>query len=158
MDGFMKVKNKRTQNTSDQAGFSLMEVIIALVILLIALLGVFYTFTYAVGYNSGNTQRSQALQILQQEAETIRAAKYSPYLIDYVLIGGEKPPKVVTTADGNIYLVEITVDDDPFTAGVQTDNTKTLKEITISVTSENVVSLWQSSVPTRVVFRRARGY
>ncbi len=154
----MKVKKNRTQNTSDQAGFSLMEVIIALVILLIALLGVFYTFTYAVGYNSGNTQRSQALQILQQEAETIRAAKYSPYLIDYVLIGGEKPPKVVTTADGNIYLVEITVDDDPFTAGVQADNTKTLKEITISVTSENVASLWQSSVPTRVVFRRARGY
>lgn len=158
MDGVMKVNKNKTQNISDQAGFSLMEVIIALVILLIALLGVFYTFTYAVGYNSGNTQRSQALQILQQEAETIRAAKYSPYLIDYVLIGGEKPPKVVTTTDGNIYLVEITVDDDPFTAGVQTDNTKTLKEITISVTSENVVSLWQSSVPTRVVFRRARGY
>lgn len=154
----MKIKRNNTQKKSNQAGFSLVEVIIALVILLIALLGVFYTFTYAVGYNSGNTQRSQALQILQQEAETIRAAKYSPYLIDYVLIGGEKTPKVVTTADGNIYLVEIIIDDDPFTDGVQVDNTKTLKEITVTVTSENVVSLWQVSVPTKVVFRRARGY
>ena len=151
-----KTESKSKKNYED--GFSLVEVIIALVILLVALLGVFYTFTYAVGYNSGNTQRSQSLQILQQEVETMRAAKYSPYLVDYVLVGGEKSPKVVTTTDGNIYLVEVTVDDDPFTSGIQVDNSKTLKEITITVTSENITSLWQTAIPTKVVFRRTRGY
>lgn len=150
--------NIKAQKTSNQAGFSLMEVIIAMVILMIALMGVFYTFTYAVSYNSGNSQRSQALAILQQEIEMMRSAKFTPVLIDQVLIGGEKTPKLVTAIDGNIFLVQVVIDDDPFTSGIQIDNTKTLKEITVTVTSESPATLWQTSIPSKIVFRRVRGH
>jgi prepilin-type N-terminal cleavage/methylation domain-containing protein len=139
-------------------GFSLIEVVIALVILLIALLGVFYTFSFAIGYNSSNSQRSEALAVLQQEIETLESAKFNPTAIDQALIGGEKTQKVVTTLNGNVYLVEVVVDDDPFTNGIQIDNTKTIKEIKISVKNESSFSLWQMSVPAKVVFRRVRGY
>jgi prepilin-type N-terminal cleavage/methylation domain-containing protein len=144
--------------TSDQTGFTLMEVIVALVILMIALLGVFYTFSYAVNYNFSNSQRAQALGIVQQEIESMRSARFTPAIIDQSLTGGEKTPKLVTTTDGNVFLVQITVDDDPFTAGLQIDNTKSLKEITVSVTSENPGSVWQTSVPSKAVIRRVRGY
>lgn len=151
----MKIK---TQEILNEGGFSLMEVIIALVILLVGLLGVFYTFTYAVGYNSGNSRRSQALQILQQEVEMLRCAKYTPVLIDQVLVGGEKTPKLITTQDGNVFSVIVVIDDDPFTNGIQIDNTKPLKEITVTVANESLSTLWQNSVPSKVVFRRVRSY
>jgi prepilin-type N-terminal cleavage/methylation domain-containing protein len=143
---------------SDQAGFTLMEVVIALIILMIALLGVFYTFSYAVNYNFSNSQRAQALSIVQQEIESMRSARFTPAIIDQALIGGEKTPKLVTTTDGNVFLVQIMIDDDPFTAGLQIDNTKPFKEITVSVTNENPGAVWQSSVPARAVIRRVRGY
>ena len=108
---------------------------------MIALLGVFYTFSFAIGYNSSNSQRSEALAVLQQEIETLETAKFTPTVIDQALIGGEKTPKLITTLNGSSFLVEIKVDDDPFTNGLQVDNTKTLKEITIRVSNESAVSL-----------------
>lgn len=41
-------------NKSREAGFSLIEVVAAMVVLLIALLGVFTVFTYSVNYNAGD--------------------------------------------------------------------------------------------------------
>ncbi|HEY0047880.1 MAG TPA: hypothetical protein VGB68_01240, partial [Pyrinomonadaceae bacterium] len=86
----------------------MVEVIIAMIILLVALLGVFLTFTYAVNYNAGNNSRAQALSILQQEVELLRSAKFTPGVTDDVLTGGTKTPKIITSADGSRFRVEIT--------------------------------------------------
>jgi prepilin-type N-terminal cleavage/methylation domain-containing protein len=142
--------------TKNEDGFSLIEVIIAMIILLVALLGVFLTFTYAVNYNAGNNSRSQALSILQQQVELLRSAKFTPGDTDPTLAGGTKTPLIITAADGSRFRVEITVDDDPFTAGVQVDTTKTLKEISITVTSESPTPGWQTAIPATVFLRRVR--
>jgi type II secretory pathway pseudopilin PulG len=159
-----KIKSTLENHSSKQAaltkgkevGFSLVEVIIAMVILMIVLLGVFVTFTYAVNYNAGNNSRAQALAVLQQEIELLRSAKFTPEMTDTNLLGGEQAERIVSSADGNRFRVKITVDDDPFTGGVQTDATKTLKEITLTITLENPTPGWQTAVPATVILRRVR--
>lgn len=163
----MKSKKKKTCasasgqrqkiKTKSEGGFSLIEVIIAMIILLVALLGVFLTFTYAVNYNAGNNSRSQALSILQQKVEQLRSAKFTPGVTDAILTGGTKTPEIVTAADGNRFRVEITVDDDPSTPNVvDVDSTQTLKEITVTVSSESPTPGWQTAVPATVFLRRVR--
>lgn len=162
----------------NQQGFSLVEVTIAMVILLIVLLGVFVTFTYAVNYNAGNNSRAQALAVLRREVELYRSAKFTPNVTDNYtppatpsspddgrrdLTGGVKTPRVVTSADDKRFRVAVIVDDDPFTANApanpQVDTTNksvTMKEISITVTLDSPTPGWQTSLPATVVLRRVR--
>ena len=139
-----------------EAGFSLIEVTIAMVVLLVGLLGVSMTYMAAVRYNAGNNLRLQSLAILQQEVELMRSAKFSPTVTDATLLGGTRAVKTVTTADGNTFQVQTTIDDDPFTNGVQTDVSKTLKELTIRITSDNQSQGWVTAIPAEVTLRRVR--
>lgn len=142
-----------------ESGFSLVEVIIALLVFLIVLLGVFGTFVYAINYNAGNNARSQALTVLQQEAELIRSAKFTPTFTDYTdpdLTGGTKTPKSASSEDGNKFRVQVVVDDDPFTDEL-VNNATTIKEISITVTLESPTPGWQTAVPATLIMRRVRG-
>lgn len=143
--------------SNGEAGFSLIEAVMSTMILLITLLGVVSVFTYSIAYNTGNNKRSQALSVLQKEVELIRSAKFTPVITDDTLTGGEKAAKNSTAADGSNYKVEITVDDDPFTDGIQIDATKTIKEVTITISPAHQVSGWQTAIPASVVMRRVRG-
>lgn len=149
MTGRLKKKN--------EAGFSLIEVTIAMLVLLVGLLGVTLSYTWAVKFNAGNNLRMQSLAILQQEIEQFRSAKYTSVVTDSVLLGGVKNPKTVTTADGNKFTIETIIDDDPFTANVQVDRSKTLKNITITVSGENQAQRWITAIPATVTLRRVRG-
>jgi Tfp pilus assembly protein PilV len=152
---FFSFKGEKNEN-----GFSLIEVTIALIILLISVLGVFAVFTYATVYNRGNSRRSQALSVFQKRIELLRSAKFTPTIYnDPLLTGGIKAPEIVTSdGDNATYLVETIIDNDPFTDGVQTtgDSTTTLKEITIIVTPQKTTKAWVLSSPTKVVLRRNR--
>lgn len=139
-----------------ESGFTLVEVVIAMVILLIALLGVFVTFTWAITYNAGNNSRSEALAILQGEVEFLRSAKFTSGVLDSTLVGGVRAQVPVTGDSGNAYTVDVTIDDDPFTAGVQVDNARSLKEITVTVALASPTPGWQTSVPATVRFQRVR--
>jgi len=142
------------------AGFTLIETCCAMVIILISLLGVAWAFTYAINYNAGNQSRSQALALLQQELEQLRAAKFTPTLTDTLLTGGTKAPLSIVSTTGTRFRVQIAVDNDPFTAGVQDDidvpNT-TLKEISVTTQLDSPSPGWQTALPTIVVLRRTRG-
>lgn len=145
------------QNKNAEDGFSLVEVIVAMVILLVALLGVFITFSYAVNYNAGNNSRSQALAVLQQEVERLRSAKFTPQITDPDLEGGVKAPRIITAVDGYRFRIQTTVDDDPSTPNtVDINNAKTFKQLTVTVTLENPTPGWQTSVPATVILRRVR--
>ena len=151
----------KSQKNSDKykdsaAGFSLVEVVIAMLILMIALLGVFISFAYAVNYNAGNNSRSQALAILQQEVENIRSAKFTPAVTDSKLLGGTGTPTSVTGHDGNEYIIRVTVDDNPNLPGIQIDNSQTLKEISVTVGLDTPTPGWQTAVPARIVLQRVR--
>jgi prepilin-type N-terminal cleavage/methylation domain-containing protein len=142
---------------SADAGFTLLETSVAMIIILIALMGVFYTFTYAITYNAVNATRTQCLAIMQQEVELLRSKKFSPVTTDAELAAGTTTKVVTTTVNGGNFKVTDVVDDDPFTDGVQTDTTSTIKEITISVKLDAPSPGWQIAVPSTVVMRRTRG-
>lgn len=146
--------SKSAQNTK---GFSLLEAIIALSVFLVVVLGAYTSITYAINYNTGNMSRAQALSVLQQEVEQIRSAKFTPQITDSILLGGEKPVRTLTTEDGRVFSSTITVDDDPFTPGIQVaTSTATLKHITVTVVLASPSPGWQTAAPATVVIRRVR--
>ncbi len=127
------------------------------------------TFTYAISYNAGNNSRAQALAVLQREVELMRSAKFTPNVTDgYTpavpddgrrdLYGGIKTTRATTSTDGNRFIVDVSVDNDPLTDGIQTTNESitTIKEITVTVKLANPTPGWQTSVPATVVLRRVR--
>ena len=158
----MKLTSDRTKpqlKDGSEAGFTLIEAACALVIILIALLGVVFAFTYAVNYNAGNSSRSQALAALQQEVEQLRAAKFTPTITDSVLTGGIKADRTVTNSSGNSFIIGVQVDNDPFTAGVQNDAAApnpTLKEIRVSARLASPSPGWQTAIPAVIILRRVR--
>jgi prepilin-type N-terminal cleavage/methylation domain-containing protein len=164
---FSSTDTKQTRR--EEAGFSLVEVAIALVIILVALLGVFVTFTYAISYNAGNNSRAQAIAVLQREVELLRSAKFTPTVRDNYtpgipddgrrdITGGTKAARTTTSADGNRFIVETRIDNDTLTEGIQSgdENTTTIKEISVTVRLDSVTPGWQTSVPATVILRRVR--
>lgn len=166
-----------------QHGFTMIEMIIALVILFVAVMGVFAAVTYATKYNRGNSQRSQALAVMQREVELIRSAKFTPTVVSNLttptttcltvddgsrdITGGDKAEQVRCGIDGTMYIVKTRIDDDPAVAGLQVypgpSPVPTLKEITITVTpvspegqTKSGQDTWVLGNPIRVVFRRVR--
>ncbi len=145
------------EGKSDQAGFSLIEVVCAMVIFLIAILGVFVAFTYAINYNGGNSSRAQALAILQEKVEKMRSAEWTLTATDGKLTGGVKPEESVTLPDGNRFIIQVVVDDNPFSDTVLIDPNTKLKEISVIVKLARPTPGWQTSVPATIVLRRVRG-
>ena len=138
-----------------EAGFTMIELSVAMVIILISLLGVFFSITFAIRYNAGNESRAKCLAVLQQEIERMRSAKFTPSLTDASLVGGSAS-RTVTTG-GMTYSVDTVVDNDPFTAGIQDETTFTsLKEISITAQLASPSPGWQTAVPATVVLRRVK--
>jgi prepilin-type N-terminal cleavage/methylation domain-containing protein len=145
-------------------GFSLVEVVVALLVMTVLAMGTLTVFTYTVQHNRGNNIRSQSLSILQQEAEIYRSAKFTATITDSSLLGGTKTAKTVTSADGTVFEVNITVDNDPTTPTV-IDSSETLssgaactlKEIKIAVTPKSAEAAWITFIKTDVTIQRVRG-
>jgi Tfp pilus assembly protein PilV len=114
------------QSADKSSGFTLIEVTIALLIIMISVLGVFSVFAYAITYNAGNKARAQALAILQQEVERYRAAKFNgiPETDAFTpgdpddgrrdITGGRKADRVVTASNGMTFTVRVSVDNAPY--------------------------------------------
>ena len=148
-------------------GFSLVEVVIALLIIMIALLGVFHAVTYAIVYNYGNKSRGQALSVMQQEVELLRSKKFTLAFTDPDLAGGTHT-KTVTTPTGLVFEVQNDIDNEPLVDGLQGEAYDCLtpqavvipcsyKEITITVKLAEPAPDWRAAVPPKTVLRRTRG-
>jgi len=148
--------SKPIKETSGESGFSLIEVSVAMSIFLIAILGVFISFAFAVSYNAGNSSRAQALALLQQKVEQMRSAKFTPTVTDSSLAGGTKPADVVTAPDNNKYRIQVVVNNDPLGEG-KTETTTRFKEVSVTVSLERPTPGWQAAVPATVILRRVRG-
>jgi Tfp pilus assembly protein PilV len=61
----------------EQSGFSIMEAVIAMVIMMVAVLGSASVFSYAINYNSGATDRELAMAIAQQQMEQLRNVSFT---------------------------------------------------------------------------------
>jgi len=167
-------------------GFTLIEVVIAMLIIMILMLGAFGAMTYAIKYNAGNKMRSQATEVLQQEVERYRAAKFNSTTTDNFAspadpglclesglrdLRGHGPSKCrVYAFDGygdTPYTVTSSVDNDPSTPDIQTESYSchspqgdtmpcALKEIKIEVKPSDPGAGWDT-IPATAVFRRVRG-
>lgn len=169
MSNISKARSSQFETAKREGGFTLIEAVIALVILMIVVAGVFAAFTYATTLNTGNSRRSQALSVLQKEVELLRSAKFVLGGADtYTPVDCNDPRRNLTgtagtprtlacpAIDGVTYLIQTEIDDDPFTAGQQVDATKHLKEIRVTVTQPARPGSWETAYVTRAVFRRVR--
>jgi len=170
MSNISKARSPKFKTAKREGGFTLIEAVIALVILMVVVAGVFGAFTYAATLNTGNSRRSQALSVMQKEVELLRSAKFVVGSADsYTPVDCTDPRRNLTgTADGTprtlscpaidgmTYLIETEIDDDPFTDGQQIDATKHLKEIRVTVTQPARPGSWETAYVTRAIFRRVR--
>ena len=125
-----KLKMGRDDNTAESSaterGFTLIETSIALVILMVAGLGVASLFTYSIQYNSGGNDRALAISIAQQQIEQFRTVPFTDPILAVSAATALNPD---TVSNGRTYRVTKTV------AGSNNDagGNPTLKTITIRV-------------------------
>jgi type II secretory pathway pseudopilin PulG len=163
-NGMPSATRSDTSPRSSECGFSLIEAAIALVIIMIALLGVAWTISYSINYNAGNSNRAKTLAVLQQEVERLRSAKFTPTSTDAVLLGcdlGSTCSTNTVTSESLSFIITKTVDNDPTTAAID-DETEvpstdtSFKEIKLSANLANPSPGWQTAVPAVVVLRRVK--
>jgi len=125
-----KLKRRRGGNTAQRSaterGFTLIETSIALVILMVAGLGVASLFTYSIRYNSGGNDRALAISIAQQQIEQFRSVSYTDSTL---AVSGATVATPYTVSNGRSYRITKTV------TGSNNDvsGNPTLKTITIRV-------------------------
>ena len=131
------------RNAAEQ-GFTLIETTIAMVIMMIAALGVASLFTYSITYNSGGNDRAVAISIAQQHIEQLRNVSFTDTILNVSAATVLSPD---TVSNGRTYQVTRTVTG----SNNNVSGNPTLKTITIQVTP---MSPGWAGVP--IVFRTVR--
>jgi len=141
-------------------GFTLIEVVMATVILVILCAGTLSVLSHVSKINTGNNLRAQAQSVLQKKAEYYRSLLFVQSGQDANLNGrNEQNVGTLTSADGIVFNLFVTIDNDPFTANVQTGNdaaTK-FKEIKIRAVPQTNQPAWLANLNTQLTIQRVRG-
>lgn len=109
-------------NHEGQQGFTLLEISIALVVMMIVGLGAASLFFYALGANSSARDRELSMAVAQQQMELLRNTQFANLDVRVTATGGAN--KSVTSA-GRLYSVVTTVADT--VAGNSTQKTITVQ-------------------------------
>ena len=117
---------KESEHSTSERGFTLIETTIAMVVMMVAGLGVASLFTYSIRYNSGGEDRAVALSIAQQNMEQLRSVSFSDSLLN---VTGEIDLTPDTLSNGRTYRVRKTV----IGSNNDVSGNPTLKTITIQV-------------------------
>ena len=120
---------------AEQSGFTLLEAVIALLIMLIVALGSASLFSFSIYNNSGGTDRATSLAIAQQALERLRSAQFNSTTTDAVLNGGTTPQTGIVR-DGRQFTLTVAVDDNPSTQAIDVNTATNLKGITVTVVPE----------------------
>jgi Tfp pilus assembly protein PilV len=112
----MKLHTKQKAN----AGFTLLETCIALVLFLVILTGIVPLCVYAMKYNSAAATRAGAITVAQRKLEQLRADPFTSCTSSSEVV------TVGPTASSQTYTIDVTV----------TDVSATLKNIKIVVTPQ----------------------
>lgn len=124
-----------------EAGFTLLETTIALVLMLIVALGAASLFSFSVYNNSAGSDRANALAIAQQTLEVLKSAKFNTTTTAATLNAGTYAP-VAVIQDGRRFTVTKIIDDDPSTNAVTINPATNLKSITITVRPNSIGRGW----------------
>ena len=131
----------RRGKSSDEAGFTLLESAIALVLMMIVALGSASLFTFSIYNNSGGSDRATSLAIAQQAVEALRSARFNSSTTDALLNGGTTVQNGVVR-DGRTFRVTRVIDDNPATAAPEVNAATNLKSITVTVVPQSIGRGW----------------
>lgn len=173
----LRLRDKRSGiSKRNDGGFTLLETSIALVILMFVALGAASLFAYSINYNSASNDRAQSLAIAQLRMEKIRNTDFS------ALGGGTTTQYFDSTGTSyttnalcqtglaaqsgmRCYAVVTIIDDNPATAAVDVDATKTLKGIIVKVTPQGARAQWATAASgtdtidtVRIMTQRAKSF
>jgi prepilin-type N-terminal cleavage/methylation domain-containing protein len=132
------VKQTDLRKQNGEAGFTLLETSISMVLLAIVSMGAASCFFYTVRNNSSASDRELSMAVAQQSMEQLRQVRYT----DASLTATDGASTTITRA-GRRYVVSTTIVDSNFING--TARTKT---ITIRVTPWSDGSPWARNVDT----------
>lgn len=136
-------KNNRANQHKDERGFTLIEVSISLVIMMVVGLGAASLFSYATKNNSAANDRELAMAVAQKRVEWLRnmpftvATRNLAYSYPNGGLAATAPGGVEETviSGGRTYVVSTVIQDtDTVPAGDPDANQPTVKTITITVT------------------------
>jgi len=140
MDFKRPVMNKKR----NEQGFSLIEVMIAFVVMMVASLAVGSVFFYSVQNNVGGSERALAMGVAQQQMEQLRSVSFT----DSSLVAGTTTFATVQTGQRQFRVVRTVVDEK------NADNSaKLLKRITITVTPNSAGGSWIRTPVVLVSYR-----
>ncbi len=115
--------------SATEQGFTLVETTIAMLIMMIAGLGMVSLLVYSIGYNSGGNDRAVAISIAQQQLEQVRSVPFSDSTLNVTNSVTTNYGAVATVRDGRTYRVTKTVTG----SNNDTSGNPTFKTVTIRV-------------------------
>ena len=126
---------------ADQSGFTLLESVIAMVLMLVVALGSASLFSYSIYNNSGGADRATSLAIAQQQIERLRSARFTSTVTDANLNAGT-PVTSTVVSDGRQFRLTVAIDDNPSTDAIDVNAATNLKGITVTVVSQSIGRGW----------------
>jgi Tfp pilus assembly protein PilV len=140
---------KLTRGGSGEKGFSILETVIALVIMLVIGFGAISLFLFSISYNAGASDRAHAFALAQQRIETLRSTTYANLTSATATANTGQVNVGSTTAgesDRRTFNVTTTIADQ-----ASATNSR-LKVITVTVTPVNA-GRWSSGSVTLKIYR-----
>jgi type II secretion system protein I len=138
-----KQKEMKHGPVSDQQGFTLIELVIALLIFMIATLGIAVLFAYATNYNSGAYDRTLAHAVAQKQMEYLSRSSFDSIT---------SQPQSFITSGGRTYAITTTV-----CTSASCGGGTAVKKITVDVTPQGAGPGWVRSSVHLESLRTARG-
>ncbi len=119
----------RSSRAAGQGGFTLMEVVVALSMMMVAGLGAAAIFLHSVNYNTGAGERALAMAVAQQRVERLRSVTFDNVASENATVkSAGRNYTVVTT----VTIIDTDAD----------DGRDTLKNIVVRVTPQNTHEKW----------------
>lgn len=147
-------KSKKRIGRRTEKGFTIPEVIIAGLIMIILSVGIMSVFTNVIQRNRGENLRMQALSVLQQEVEFYRSLKFIPVGSSTQLNAGTyNNVRTRTSQDGRVFNISVVITNLP---GGTSDADSKFKEITITAVPAVAESGWLANLNTNVTLQRVR--
>ena len=144
-----KVAPGARRRRGGEGGFTLIEICISLVIMMIAGLGVVTVFAFAVTYNQGAGDRVRAYAVAQQKVEIVRSTAYADLTAALAAEHTDTVEDGDTEIDIRRFDVTMTIAD-----ALVIDGTPRRKTITVTVTPRGWSDKhWNSGTVTLVTQR-----
>jgi Tfp pilus assembly protein PilV len=146
-----KVAQGARRRRDGEGGFTLIEICISLIIMMIAGLGVASVFSFAVTYNQGAADRARAYAIAQQKVEIIRATPYADLTAALATAHTETVEDGTSGTDLRRFNVTMNITTNELVIA----GTPRRKTITVTVTPQSLSGAHWSSGAVSLVTQRA---